>query len=54
MQKEGLAKPYTLEEWSEEAVPALFDDTVEGAKKAISEANHKCPTSEIGRFAAFA
>jgi len=38
MQKEGLAKPYTLEEWSEEAGPAFFDDTVEGAKKAISEA----------------
>jgi hypothetical protein len=37
MQKEGLAKPYTLEEWSEEAGPAFFDDTVEGAKKAISE-----------------
>ncbi|HEV3304288.1 MAG TPA: M17 family peptidase N-terminal domain-containing protein [Planctomycetaceae bacterium] len=38
MQKEGLARPYTLEEWSEEAGPAFFDDTVEGAKKAISEA----------------
>lgn len=37
MQKEGLAKPYTLEEWSEEAGPAFFADTVEGAKKAISE-----------------
>jgi len=37
MQKVGLAKPYTLEEWSEEAGPAFFDDTVEGAKKAISE-----------------
>jgi hypothetical protein len=38
MQKEGLAKPYTLEEWSEQAGPAFFDDTVEGAKKAITEA----------------
>src|SRR5580692_5389030 len=38
MQKEGLARPYTLEEWSEEAGPAFFDDTVQGAKKAISEA----------------
>ena len=38
MQKEGLARPYTLEEWSEEAGPAFFDDTVEGAEKAISEA----------------
>jgi hypothetical protein len=38
MQKEGLARPYTLEEWSEEAGPAFFDDTVQGAKNAISEA----------------
>jgi Cytosol aminopeptidase family, N-terminal domain len=38
MQKEGLAKPYTLEEWSEEAGPAFFSDTVDGAKKAISDA----------------
>jgi hypothetical protein len=38
MQKEGLARPYTLEEWSEEAGPAFFDDTVAGAKKAINEA----------------
>jgi hypothetical protein len=38
MQKEGFARPYTLEEWSEEAGPAYFDDTVDGAKKAISEA----------------
>jgi hypothetical protein len=38
MQKEGLARPYTLEEWSEEAGPAFFNDTVDGAKKAISEA----------------
>lgn len=39
MQKEGLARPYTLEEWSEEAGPAFFDDTVDGAQKAISDAN---------------
>jgi cytosol aminopeptidase family protein len=38
LQKEGLAKPYNLEEWSEEAGPAYFDDTVAGAKKAISDA----------------
>jgi hypothetical protein len=38
MQKEGLARSYTLEEWSEEAGPAFFDETVAGAKKAISEA----------------
>lgn len=38
MQKENLAKPYTLEEWSEEAGPAFFADTVEGAQRAISDA----------------
>jgi Cytosol aminopeptidase family, N-terminal domain len=38
MQKEGLAKRYTLEEWEEEAGPAFFNDTIDGAKKAISEA----------------
>jgi hypothetical protein len=38
MQKEGLARPYTLEEWSQEAGPAFFDATVEGATRAISEA----------------
>jgi Cytosol aminopeptidase family, N-terminal domain len=44
LQRESLAKPYTLEESSEEAGPAFFDDTVAGAKKAISEA--KATTSE--------
>jgi hypothetical protein len=38
LQKEGFARPYTLEEWSEEAGPAFFDETVEGAKRGISEA----------------
>ena len=38
LQKEGFAKPYTLEEWEEEAGPAFFDETVEGAKRGISEA----------------
>jgi hypothetical protein len=38
MQKEGFAKSYTLEEWSEQAGPAFFADTVAGTMKAISEA----------------
>jgi len=38
LQKEGFAKPYTLEEWEEETGPAFFDETVEGTKKGISEA----------------
>jgi hypothetical protein len=39
LQKEGLAKPYTLDEWWVEAGPAYFDETVGGVKKAIAEAN---------------
>jgi len=38
LQKEGFAKEYTLEEWSEEAGPTYFDDTVAGMKKAIEAA----------------
>jgi hypothetical protein len=38
LQKEGFAKPYTLEEWEEEAGPAFFDETVGGAKRGINEA----------------
>jgi hypothetical protein len=37
-QKEGLAKPFTLEEWWVEAGPAYFDETVAGVKKASAEA----------------
>jgi hypothetical protein len=38
LQKEGLGKPFTLEEWWVEAGPAYFDETVAGVKKAIAEA----------------
>jgi hypothetical protein len=38
LQKEGLAKEYTLEEWVVEAGPAFFDDTVKGAEKGIAGA----------------
>jgi hypothetical protein len=38
LQKEGLAKPFTLEEWWVEAGPAYFDETVAGVKKASAEA----------------
>ena len=37
-QIEGGSQRYWLEEWSEEAGPAFFDETVEGAKRAISDA----------------
>jgi hypothetical protein len=39
LQKEGLAKVWTLEEWEVEARPAYFDETVVGVKRAIFEAS---------------
>jgi hypothetical protein len=38
LQKEGLAKPFTLDEWWVEAGPDYFDETVAGVKKASAEA----------------
>jgi len=38
LQKEGLAKAYTLDQWNVEAGPTYFDDTVAGVQKAIEEA----------------
>jgi hypothetical protein len=39
LQKESLGKPFTLEEWSEEAGPDYFDETVAAAEKAVKEAH---------------
>src|SRR5437660_1044515 len=38
LQKEGLAKEFTLEQWNVEAGTAFFDDTVTGVQKGIEEA----------------
>ncbi|HEV3203432.1 MAG TPA: M17 family peptidase N-terminal domain-containing protein [Gemmataceae bacterium] len=38
LQKEGLAKPFTLDEWNVEAGPQYFDETVTAADKAIQQA----------------
>jgi hypothetical protein len=38
LQKEGLAKPFTLDEWSAEAGAAYFDITKVGLQKGIEEA----------------
>lgn len=38
LQKEGLAKGYTLVEWVVEAGPAFFDDTVAGVEKGVAGA----------------
>ena len=39
LQKEGLAKAYTLDQWNVEAGPMYFDETIEGVQKAIEQAN---------------
>jgi hypothetical protein len=38
LQKEGLVKPYTLDEWIVEAGPEYFDETTAAAEKAIKHA----------------
>jgi hypothetical protein len=39
LQKEGLSKEYTLEQWNVEAGPMYFDETAAGVQKAIEEAD---------------
>src|SRR5262249_34509619 len=38
LQKEGLAKPFTLDGWGEEAGPAYFDEPVSAAQAAAKAA----------------
>ena len=38
LQKEGLSKEFTLDEWNVEAGPTYFDETVTGVQKAMEEA----------------
>jgi len=38
LQKEGLATPFTLDEWIVEAGPQYFDETVTAVEKAIQQA----------------
>ena len=38
LQKEGLSKDFTLDQWNVEAGPTYFDETVTGVQKAIEEA----------------
>jgi len=38
LQRERLAKEFTLEGWNVEAGPKYFDETVTGVQKAIEEA----------------
>jgi hypothetical protein len=39
LQKEGLNKAFTLEQWNVEAGPKYLDETVTGVQKAIEQAN---------------
>ena len=38
LQREGLSKEFTLDEWNVEAGPTYFDETVRGIQQAIEEA----------------
>jgi hypothetical protein len=40
LQKEGLSKEFTLDQWNVEAGPQYFDDTVNGVRLAIEEAGN--------------
>jgi hypothetical protein len=51
LQKEGLGKPFTLEEWWVEAGPAYFDETVAGVTKASAEATDLIKARESKPYA---
>jgi hypothetical protein len=51
LQKQGLGKPFTLEEWWVEAGPAYFDETVAGVKKASAEATDLIKARESKPYA---
>ena len=40
LQKEGLCKDFTLEQWNVEAGQSYFDETVTGVRKTIVEADN--------------
>jgi hypothetical protein len=51
LQKQGLGKPFTLEEWWVEAGPAYFDETVAGVKRASAEATDLIKARESKPYA---
>jgi hypothetical protein len=51
LQKQGLGKPFTLEEWWVEAGPAYFDETVAGVTKASAEATDLIKARESKPYA---
>jgi leucyl aminopeptidase len=50
LQKEGLAKEWTLEEWDVEAGPAYFDETIVGVKRGISEAGSSIAARKVTSY----
>lgn len=50
LQKEALAKEFTLAEWIVEAGPAFFDETVTGVRKAITEAGNTIKGRGTARY----
>jgi hypothetical protein len=51
LRKEGLAKPFALDEWWVEAGSAYFDETVAGVKKASAEATDLIKARESKPYA---
>jgi NAD(P)-dependent dehydrogenase (short-subunit alcohol dehydrogenase family) len=51
LQKEGLAREFTLEQWNVEAGAAFFDDTVAGVQKGIDEATAAAAKRPSGPYA---
>jgi hypothetical protein len=51
LQKEGLGKPFVLDEWWVEAGPTYFDETVAGVKKASAEATDLIKARESKPYA---
>jgi hypothetical protein len=51
LQKEGLAREFTLEQWNVEAGAAFFDDTVAGVQKGIAEAKAAAAKRPSGPYA---
>jgi hypothetical protein len=52
LQKEGLAKPFDLEQWNVEAGAAYFDDTTTGVHKGIDEAKAAAANRPASPYAA--
>jgi hypothetical protein len=50
LQKETLGKPFTLEEWIQEAGQAYYDETVAAARKGAAEATDLLRARPVGNY----